>query len=133
MFLCFGSLSFGASFPPSLSVHAPRAHVKTTRTLAPLGKATTAADVAAQFSADLTGKVAVVTGGNSGIGLETVRVLAAQGCRVILCSRSVEQGRIAVASLPPSCTSRVSVQPLDLSDLKSVETAAAAILKKVAL
>ena len=41
---------------------------------------------------DLTGKVAVVTGGNSGIGAETVRVLAHAGANVVMCSRSVEAG-----------------------------------------
>lgn len=40
----------------------------------------------------LKGKVAVVTGGNSGIGLETVKALAYGGCRVIMGSRSVEAG-----------------------------------------
>lgn len=39
-----------------------------------------------------TGKTSVVTGGNSGIGVETVRALASAGSRVILTSRSVEAG-----------------------------------------
>jgi NAD(P)-dependent dehydrogenase (short-subunit alcohol dehydrogenase family) len=38
------------------------------------------------------GKTSVVTGGNSGIGIETVRALASAGSRVILCSRSIEAG-----------------------------------------
>ena len=40
----------------------------------------------------LKGKTAIVTGGNSGIGLETVKALASVGCRIILCSRSVSAG-----------------------------------------
>lgn len=41
----------------------------------------------------LAGKTSVVTGGNSGIGVETVRALASAGSRVILTSRSVEAGQ----------------------------------------
>lgn len=39
------------------------------------------------------GKTAIVTGGNSGIGVESVRALASAGARVILTSRSVEAGQ----------------------------------------
>jgi hypothetical protein len=44
----------------------------------------------------LLGKTAIVTGGNSGIGLETCKALASAGCSVVLCSRSVEAGEQAV-------------------------------------
>jgi NAD(P)-dependent dehydrogenase (short-subunit alcohol dehydrogenase family) len=50
------------------------------------GAKTTAQEVVG--NTDLTGKTAVVTGGNSGIGEETARVLANAGARVILTSRS---------------------------------------------
>jgi NAD(P)-dependent dehydrogenase (short-subunit alcohol dehydrogenase family) len=43
--------------------------------------------------ADLIGKTAIVTGGNTGLGAETVRVLALAGARVIMTSRSVEKGQ----------------------------------------
>ena len=45
------------------------------------------------ISAYLTGKTSLVTGGNSGLGVETVKALATAGSRVILSSRSVEAGK----------------------------------------
>jgi NAD(P)-dependent dehydrogenase (short-subunit alcohol dehydrogenase family) len=76
----------------------------------------------------LAGKVAVVTGGNSGMGLETVKALASAGCRVVLASRSVGRGQRAVQreihqpglgnySVPDA---NVVVKQLDLGDLDSV-------------
>ena len=61
---------------------------------AKFGKKTTAKEVIDAFGQGkyLSGKTAIVTGGNSGIGLETVKSLAYAGARVILCSRSVENG-----------------------------------------
>mmetsp|Transcript_17348 Transcript_17348/g.29701 ORF Transcript_17348/g.29701 Transcript_17348/m.29701 type:complete len:387 (+) Transcript_17348:33-1193(+) len=107
-----------------------------------LGKKSTADDVVTRFGASgsLSGKTAVVTGGNSGIGLETVRVLAENGCKVILCSRSVEAGEVAKASLQftegadalGAAAERIIVKALDLSDLKSVETNAKSIADEVA-
>ena len=44
---------------------------------------------------DQSGRTAVVTGANSGIGFETARALAAKGARVILACRSEEKGRDA--------------------------------------
>jgi hypothetical protein len=44
------------------------------------------------LDAAFAGKVAIVTGGNSGIGVETVRVLATAGAKVVLCSRDVAAG-----------------------------------------
>ena len=45
------------------------------------------------------GKLAVVTGGNSGIGYEAALALAAKGARVILAVRSAEKGRAAVTAI----------------------------------
>ncbi len=42
---------------------------------------------------DLHGKVAVITGGNAGVGRETVKALIKQGCRVIFGARSVDKNR----------------------------------------
>ena len=74
-----------------------------------LGKTSTADDVADLYGRDLSGKVAVVTGGNSGIGLETVRVLAERGARVILCSRSAAAGKDALRGLGDAGSKKLDV------------------------
>lgn len=118
----FCSLAHASGFPLAASGMArPSA-------LHALNKKSTAADVAALYgNGSLRGKVAVVTGGNSGIGLETCKVLAQQGCTVVLCSRSREAGAAAAASLPPDTKGRVVVAQLDLADLTRVDAAAAEI------
>jgi WW domain-containing oxidoreductase len=62
-----------------------------------LGYATTALE--ATDGCDLSGKTMLVTGCNSGIGLETVRALARRGARVIATARTVEKARNACATL----------------------------------
>ena len=47
----------------------------------------------------LSGKVAVTTGGNTGIGFETAKALVGAGCHVILTSRSQETGNSAATAL----------------------------------
>jgi NAD(P)-dependent dehydrogenase (short-subunit alcohol dehydrogenase family) len=74
----------------------------------------TAEDVTAGI--DLTGKTVVVTGCNSGIGLETMRVLALRGAHVIGTARTPERGREACASIQGKATPVV----LELSDFDSV-------------
>jgi NAD(P)-dependent dehydrogenase (short-subunit alcohol dehydrogenase family) len=98
-----------------------------------LGKRSTAKDVIDAFSPNLKGKTAVVTGGNSGIGTETVKALASAGCRVILCSRNVQAGEEAAEVQIKASQGReikdgysvpdadIKVLPLDLADLASVE------------
>lgn len=69
----------------------------------------------------LTGKTAIITGANSGIGLETAMVFAARGARVILAVRNTEKGqsaREAIWNTNPEA--QVEVMPLDLADLESV-------------
>ncbi len=79
-------------------------------------KAWTFADVP-----DQTGRIAIVTGANTGIGFQTARMLALRGADVTLACRSVEKAEAARARIaaenPPG---KVSVQALDLSDLDSV-------------
>ena len=70
---------------------------------------------------DLTGKTAIVTGGNSGIGLETARAFAAHGAHVVLAVRDEKKGRDAAATIPGS----TEVRRLDLADLVSIHTFAA--------
>ncbi|GJP67893.1 hypothetical protein CLOP_g24651, partial [Closterium sp. NIES-67] len=96
----------------------------------------------------LTGKVAIVTGGSSGIGTETARVLALRGASVVLAVRNTEAGEAAKAAIikdiegrltaagagagagiPPAVRERVSVMALDLGSLKSVRTFAADYLR----
>lgn len=62
-----------------------------------LGSRSTA--IEALRGADLTSKVAVVTGGNSGIGVETARALAHAGARVIITSRSIAAGTTVAEEL----------------------------------
>ncbi|PRY20565.1 oxidoreductase [Pseudosporangium ferrugineum] len=65
---------------------------------------------------DLTGRTAVVTGANSGLGRVTARELAARGARVVLAVRSLDKGRAAAATM----TGETEVRRLDLADLSSV-------------
>jgi NAD(P)-dependent dehydrogenase (short-subunit alcohol dehydrogenase family) len=81
----------------------------------------TAEDVTAGI--DLSGKTVVVTGCNSGIGLETMRVLALRGAHVIGTARTLERGREACASVQGKTTPAV----LELSDFDSVVACANAI------
>ncbi|KAK9829188.1 hypothetical protein WJX72_004385 [[Myrmecia] bisecta] len=70
---------------------------------------------------DLTGKVAIVTGGNSGIGVETVRALAHAGAKVLLTSRSVQAGQKVAEEIAQSgVQGTVEVHQLDLADQASV-------------
>ena len=69
----------------------------------------------------LTGTTIIVTGANSGIGLEAARVFAAKGAHVVLAVRDENKGRDAAATLVGS----TSVRHLDLADLTSVRTFAA--------
>jgi NAD(P)-dependent dehydrogenase (short-subunit alcohol dehydrogenase family) len=72
---------------------------------------------------DQHGRVAVVTGANTGLGFETARVLAEHGASVVLAVRDVAKGRAAAERMGGT----VSVQELDLASLESVRTAAAAL------
>ncbi|MER7010828.1 SDR family NAD(P)-dependent oxidoreductase [Saccharopolyspora sp. NPDC000359] len=94
----------------------------------PLGSPFTAASTAEEVVAglDLTGRTAVVTGGYSGLGLETTRNLAAAGARVIVPARRPDTARAALAD-----TAGCEVVPLDLTDLGSVRAAAALIRESV--
>jgi NAD(P)-dependent dehydrogenase (short-subunit alcohol dehydrogenase family) len=69
------------------------------------------------------GRVALVSGGNRGIGLEIVRQLAGRGITVILGSRDEEQGRAAAEGLPGAVVAR----QLDVADEKSVDRLGASI------
>ena len=68
------------------------------------------------------GRVAIVTGANSGIGFETARALAAKGARVVLACRSEERGRDAEVRLRERVPDAdVRFHPLDLGSLAGIE------------
>jgi NAD(P)-dependent dehydrogenase (short-subunit alcohol dehydrogenase family) len=75
-------------------------------------------------------QVAVVTGGNNGIGLEVVRGLAAQGINVILGSRDAKKNEEVVRMLAMQ-PGEVVAHKLDLSCFTSVREFAAFVNKKV--
>ncbi len=75
---------------------------------------------------DQTGRTAIVTGANTGIGLETARMLALKGANVVLACRNPEKGKAAVDQvLAARPSGRASLAVLDLSDLGSVAAFAA--------
>jgi NAD(P)-dependent dehydrogenase (short-subunit alcohol dehydrogenase family) len=78
------------------------------------GAKTTAKEVLAGL--DLTGKNAIVTGGYSGVGLETTRALAEAGATVIVPARTPEKARTALAGIP-----QVEMETLDLIDSASID------------
>ncbi|MFF2094993.1 oxidoreductase [Streptomyces sp. NPDC058202] len=78
------------------------------------GPASTAEEVAA--GVDLTGRVAIVTGGYSGIGLETVRVLRAAGAEVVVPARDTARAAAALEGIDG-----VEVAAMDLIDPVSVD------------
>jgi NAD(P)-dependent dehydrogenase (short-subunit alcohol dehydrogenase family) len=80
----------------------------------PFGFESTAAQVAEGI--DLTGKRVIVTGGASGIGVETVRALAGAGAEVTIAVRDTEGGAQTAADIDGD----VRVAPLDLADRASV-------------
>ena len=71
------------------------------------------------------GRLAVVTGANTGLGFETAQVLAARGASVVLAVRDVEKGKRAAARIADTAPgANVMVQPLDLTSLDSIRAAA---------
>jgi|WetSurMetagenome_2_1015567.scaffolds.fasta_scaffold18352_3 NAD(P)-dependent dehydrogenase (short-subunit alcohol dehydrogenase family) len=75
------------------------------------------------LSLDLAGKTYVVTGGNSGIGLVTVRQLVKQGaCVVLACRRTAEGERARAGILAEGVRGTIEVAALDLSSLDSVRS-----------
>lgn len=90
----------------------------------PFSAATTAEDIVADH--DLSGTTAVVTGGYSGLGLETSRALATAGARVIVPARRPHVARAALQEVKGS-----EVVPMDLTDLDSVHSAAAHIGSRI--
>ncbi|SDW22443.1 oxidoreductase [Paenibacillus sp. CF384] len=72
---------------------------------------------------DLTGKIVIVTGGYSGVGLETTKALAEAGATVIVPARTPEKARASIIGIP-----RVELEELDLIDPASIDAFASRFL-----
>jgi NAD(P)-dependent dehydrogenase (short-subunit alcohol dehydrogenase family) len=79
---------------------------------------------------DQTGRTAVVTGANSGLGYETCRALVARGACVIMAARDERRGLAACDRLRAEATGELEVAQLDLSDLDSVRRFAGALAER---
>jgi NAD(P)-dependent dehydrogenase (short-subunit alcohol dehydrogenase family) len=73
-------------------------------------------------------RVALVTGGNRGLGLEIVRQLAQKGLKTVLASRDAAKGRAAAEQLAGAGV-QTAIVALDVNDQASIETAVAEILR----
>ena len=96
----------------------------TDRITSPFGARSTARDVVNGH--DLSGQTMIVTGGASGLGVETARALAEAGADVTIAVRNAEAGAAAAADINTTGGGRVSVGLLDLSDLPTVAAFASA-------
>jgi NAD(P)-dependent dehydrogenase (short-subunit alcohol dehydrogenase family) len=77
---------------------------------------------------DQRGRVAVVTGANGGLGLETAKALAGAGAHVVMAARNQEKAAIAAETIRSAVPdASLEVVPLDLGSLESVRAAAAQI------
>jgi len=77
---------------------------------------------------DLSGKIALVTGGNTGIGYQTVKQLLLKNAKVYLAARSPEKASEAIKRLQEETKKSAIFLQLDLADLPSVRTAAESFL-----
>ena len=73
------------------------------------------------------GRLALVTGANSGLGLATIQALAARQATVILACRSSRKAEAAQQQLQDQGLSRLELLELDLADLSSVQRAAESV------
>ncbi len=74
---------------------------------------------------DQTGRIAVITGANTGLGYETAKALAVQGAHVVLAVRNTDKGNDAAARIADAAPgASVAVQALDLTSLDSIRAAA---------
>jgi retinol dehydrogenase-12 len=86
--------------------------------------------MAEDVSKPLSGRVALVTGANTGIGLVTARELVKKGARVFIACRSAERARPAAEEIKKETGQSVELLDLDLADLDSVRRCADSFLAK---
>src|SRR5262245_16341625 len=99
------------------------------RDVTKFGPETTASEAADGI--DLHGKTALVTGGSSGLGQETARVLASRGAQVILTARDVPKGESVAAGIREATgNQRVEVAELELGSLQSIRAFAERFLAR---
>lgn len=80
---------------------------------------------------DQSGRTVVITGANSGLGLESTRMLAAKGATVVMACRNVDKGAQAAAWVRERVpNAQLDVLALDLGSLSSIEAFAAALATK---
>ncbi|KAG2127571.1 uncharacterized protein EDB93DRAFT_1096508 [Suillus bovinus] len=88
----------------------------------------------ATFSANqipnLTGKVVIVTGANTGIGKETAKVLLAHGAKVYIAARNQAASQEAIRQLKQETGNEAVFLKLDLGDLKAIKASAEEFLSK---
>lgn len=74
---------------------------------------------------DQSGRIAIVTGANTGLGFDTARVLAEHGASVVMAVRNLDRGKEAVERiLSVTPDAKVDLQQLDLGSLRSIREAA---------
>jgi NAD(P)-dependent dehydrogenase (short-subunit alcohol dehydrogenase family) len=74
---------------------------------------------------DQSGRTAVITGANTGLGYETAKALAAKGAHVVLAVRNLQKGEDAARRIEQSAPgAKVAVTELDLTSLESIRAAA---------
>ena len=78
----------------------------------------------------LEGKVAIVTGANSGMGMATVDALSDKGATVIMLCRNEERGREALLKLTEKRQRKLDLILCDLGDFESVRNFVAAVKEK---
>ena len=88
------------------------------RITSPFGAYSTAREVASGH--DLSGRVAIVTGAATGIGIETARALAEAGAEVVIAARKPDLADAAVASINETAPGKASWSMLDLSSFASI-------------
>ncbi len=78
----------------------------------------------------MNGKLAIVTGANSGMGMATVEALADEGARVIMLCRSEKRGREALAKLSEKKERQLELMLCDLGDYASIRSFVAEVKEK---